>query len=93
MLAEMGSIVEAVNVGNDSLFGVCLTRQNPPRKPLPLEAGMEGFNTGIIPWGQAGRSSTVLADGQFLTPRPGWGRREVLLYRIGVARWCSPALS
>lgn len=48
MLAEMGSIVEAVNVGKDSLLGVCLTRQNPPRKPLPLEAGMEGFSTGII---------------------------------------------
>lgn len=51
MLAEMGSIVEAVNVGKDSLLGVCLTRQNPPRKPLPLEVGVEGFNTGIILWG------------------------------------------
>ena len=49
MLAEAGSIVEVVNVDKDSLLGVCLTRQNPPRKPLPFEAGIEGFNTGIIP--------------------------------------------
>ena len=49
MLAEAGSIVEVVNVDINSLLGVCLTRQNPPRKPLPLEAGIEGFNTGIIP--------------------------------------------
>lgn len=47
MLAEAGSIVEVVNVDINSLLGVCLTRQNPPRKPLPLEAGIEGFNTGI----------------------------------------------
>ena len=50
MLAEAGSIVEVVNVDKDSLLGVRLTRQNPPRKPLPLEAGIEGFNTGIIPY-------------------------------------------
>ncbi len=51
MLAEMGSIVEAVNVGKDSPLGVCLTRQNPLGRPLPLEAGVEGFSTGIIPVG------------------------------------------
>ncbi len=51
MLAEMGSIVEAVNVGKDSPRGVGLTRQDPLGRPLPLEAGVEGFSTGIIPWG------------------------------------------